>query len=1089
MKKNTILFVAAALLSVLSCVRDSEVEQERVSTGYELQFRTEVDGMLTKAAGDPVADVHSLQEDVVNTLDVYIYGVFKGAALPSVKGFHLTTADKVGDNWIITPDWRKENIVAGNDYKLYVAANSSKVKTSADCGTANATQTLEVMAITSAEDLGNAIEFDYDPSVSNGVGGTKPFWGSNNDDGVNPAWLGVHKKYTSTGNITDVNAKADRYFTNEKVFLMNGTSSTFTVNASVVDNSVPTVNLSRAASKINLNVTFDPTFLSKLSSEKNMTLDGDPHWRFYNFAFNTPIFSDLSQDGYNPKVSWFTSAADLIGYGAIDGNDLVYALNGEGKQSFSFSTYSYPLSWTAETAGKDAPAIIVTVGYKNTSTSKVSYQSYKIPVVNPDLSVYSLERNKIYTINANISSEGSSLATDAFEIKAAYSIMDWGGDASASSISDRDNSYIDVIPDAITETTNVTDVILRGNGEQTFRLHVLKPDTKSFSIAYFGTTGASRSNPFGQTATPTDYAFSGNYTDESGHTYTGCAAMGASVPYYINLHGDISNTIGGAGIQNCFVKDGDDIVIISEALPNKGVKYMKIRVFLDGHKTDAGKYMDVNIRHYPTDALMAIQGRWSSRQSAAVVAGKITSSQVIPSPEDIFNAAHSDFTSKIAGTDNKSIYDSWDGYKIWRWEQCTAAEYEAATERRIQEGVVITREDYTANLLSGNYVNGTARDGFEKHTGTYPDPLYQKDGSRTLISNGLSNTYFQTATSELNSKIGSTSDPNYPTYYWGEDVTTSTISNIDYYIASPRAYYLYSKRYYVYYTGNRYYRKMYYHLDPSKDASVWPNWVKDYGKTTFTAGAHFNLSNTSSTYAARIITDVISGSNGAVTTDNAGVQKVTKGINWDANPIATSTASGYYSTAIGDWCMFFGAREGSSMTFEAAKNSRDASKNRYMYVLQLSESSSEYTIGRPILEDDYTSKDNVVSPAIMIASQLGSTSGSLSGTYAGKWAALHCATYLEVSSDGTYYMGWRLPTKAEIQTIINYQGSSSGIATLVPGSPVSGNDRVMEPVLFAQAYYALDGSTVLTNYGGGSSETTVRCVRDLSPEEIEALNN
>ena len=1085
MKKNTILFVAAALLSVLSCVRDSEVEQERVSTGYELQFRTEVDGMLTKAAGDPVADVHSLQEDVVNTLDVYIYGVFKGDALPSVKGFHLTTADKVGDNWIITPDWRKENIVAGNDYKLYVAANSSKVKTSADCGTANATQTLEAMAITSAEDLGNAIEFDYDPSVSNGAGGTKPFWGANNDDGVNPAWLGVHKKYTSTGNITDVNAKADRYFTNEKVFLMNGTSSTFTVNASVADNTVPTVNLSRAASKINLNVTFDPTFLSKLSSEKNMTLDGDPHWRFYNFAFNTPIFSDLSQDGYNPKVSWFTSAADLIGYGAIDGNDLEYAPNGEGKQSFSFSTYSYPLSWTAETAGKDAPAIIITVGYKNTSTSKVSYQSYKIPVVNPDLTVYSLGRNKIYTINANISSEGSSLATDAFEIKAAYSIMDWGGDASASSISDRDNSYIDVIPDAITETTNVTDVIFRGNGEQTFRLHVLKPDTKSFSIAYFGTTGASQSNPFGQSSTPTDYPFTGNYTDEGGHTYTGCAAMGASVPYYINLNGDIRNTIGSSSIQNCFVKDGDDIVIISEALPNKGVKYMKIRVFLDGHKTDAGKYMDVNIRHYPTDALMAKEGYWASRQSAAVAAGIITTSQKIGGPEELFISMSSQRGEKTYGgpetTYDQSTFESWNGYKYWVWEKCNESD---PGVKKIEHGYEITQTAFK-NHTSDGTVYGTPEEGYEKCPDDSPYPLYflTNNGTRNgvLVGNSATANFLApaNATSEATA-VATLATEDHKYYYWGtgdpirvskETTATNALQkahtnnggNIDYLTQGTESGtnyyygYVYAERHRVYYIGDQYFRKKFYHV--KSNFYNWPNWEKNMG-ASFTVGM-YHLGSTYFSYHARIVED-------------------------------------------NTWKYFEG---GTSSSYALAKTnipSSDLPKNRQMYIMQLSETNSQYTIGRPILDASSFSDDNVVSPAFMIASQLGYLKSDMipsknvdespnmsTAPYAKYWAAGHCASYLEVDTEGKYYYNdWRLPTKQEISVMIQYQGDGTN-AELVSGAPVSGDDRVMKPVLEAGYYFALNGELIdNTAYSGGSNRmVTVRCVRDLTLEEIQALNN
>ena len=141
------------------------------------------------------------------------------------------------------------------------------------------------------------------------------------------------------------------------------------------DISVTDVTLTRAASKINLNVSFDPVFLERLGSEKHWTLCGEPHWRFYNFAFSAPVFSNLSQSAtYDPKVSWFTSGADMMGYDGIAGNDLVFDRSHVDDESsasnkrdypFSFSTYSYPLSWTAETAGEEAPAIIVSVGYRD----------------------------------------------------------------------------------------------------------------------------------------------------------------------------------------------------------------------------------------------------------------------------------------------------------------------------------------------------------------------------------------------------------------------------------------------------------------------------------------------------------------------------------------------------------------------------------------------------------------------------------------------------------------------------------------------------------------------------------------------------
>lgn len=34
----------------------------------------------------------------------------------------------------------------------------------------------------------------------------------------------------------------------------------------------------------------------------------------------------------------------------------------------------------------------------------------------------------------------------------------------------------------------------------------------------------------------------------------------------------------------------------------------------------------------------------------------------------------------------------------------------------------------------------------------------------------------------------------------------------------------------------------------------------------------------------------------------------------------------------------------------------------------------------------------------------------------------HCANYVEVTHDGTIYDDWRLPTRAELEIIMNFQG-------------------------------------------------------------------
>ena len=147
--------------------------------------------------------------------------------------------------------------------------------------------------------------------------------------------------------------------------------------------------------------------------------------------------------------------------------------------------------------------------------------------------------------------------------------------------------------------------------------------------------------------------------------------------------------------------------------------------------------------------------------------------------------------------------------------------------------------------------------------------------------------------------------------------------------------------------------------------------------------------------------------------------------------------------------------------------------NRQMYVIQLTSTSNTYAIGRPVLDGNYQSQDNVCSPAFMIASQLGATTQN---RYTGATAAEHCGTYMEVGTDGTRYTGWRLPTRSEIDTIIKYQTDTAASYGVT-----------MIRVLAGQNYWALDGNT-RTAYASGTAGTFVRCVRDLSADEIKKLN-
>lgn len=165
-----------------------------------------------------------------------------------------------------------------------------------------------------------------------------------------------------------------------------------------------------------------------------------------------------------------------------------------------------------------------------------------------------------------------------------------------------------------------------------------------------------------------------------------------------------------------------------------------------------------------------------------------------------------------------------------------------------------------------------------------------------------------------------------------------------------------------------------------------------------------------------------------------------------------------------------------SMTNHTTRDSRyDNLKNNHMYVIQITSTSNKYSLGRPVLDSNYQSQDKVASPAFMIASQL----GAVNTTDNAVTASTHCGTYMEVGTDGKRFVGWRLPTKQEIEVIIDYQdGSSTSGITMVT-------------VLGGAYYWALDGTSAYVSTGsqGTATNAYVRCVRDLTIEEVNQLNN
>lgn len=159
----------------------------------------------------------------------------------------------------------------------------------------------------------------------------------------------------------------------------------------------------------------------------------------------------------------------------------------------------------------------------------------------------------------------------------------------------------------------------------------------------------------------------------------------------------------------------------------------------------------------------------------------------------------------------------------------------------------------------------------------------------------------------------------------------------------------------------------------------------------------------------------------------------------------------------------------------------DNLRNNRMYIIQVSSTKdSKYNIAHPNINTSGYTNDDVVSPAFMIASQLGAVK---SAYFVQSEAKTHCETYLEVKKENgkqVKYVGWRLPTKAEIQFIVDFQKESYKNHKGETKQPI-------KPVLEGANYYTLNNETVATGVESGN-KVFVRCVRDLTPTEVEELD-
>lgn len=198
----------------------------------------------------------------------------------------------------------------------------------------------------------------------------------------------------------------------------------------------------------------------------------------------------------------------------------------------------------------------------------------------------------------------------------------------------------------------------------------------------------------------------------------------------------------------------------------------------------------------------------------------------------------------------------------------------------------------------------------------------------------------------------------------------------------------------------------------------------------------------------------------------------------------TSRVYGTFDRSTGIWAIYDDEsykRVGGGMfnpkyeyTYQAkVHNCNTEQDNNHMYVIQITKSDGTYKIARPRF-NNLKSDDHTVSPAFMLASQLGVVSAFDSF----KDAANHCEKYVEVSMNKKRYEDWRLPTQEEINSIVEFQNDKKAANTM---------DRVLKGYYYWTANGGksdkVPGSTVDNRPGA------VRCIRDLSPAEVQELEN
>ena len=157
-----------------------------------------------------------------------------------------------------------------------------------------------------------------------------------------------------------------------------------------------------------------------------------------------------------------------------------------------------------------------------------------------------------------------------------------------------------------------------------------------------------------------------------------------------------------------------------------------------------------------------------------------------------------------------------------------------------------------------------------------------------------------------------------------------------------------------------------------------------------------------------------------------------------------------------------------------SEGTNDSEEKNHLYTIQFSSNkyATDYTIAKPVVNNENMSADNTVSPAYILAS----TAKGETIVKDNQAARDYCKKYQEKATtykgESLELNGWRLPTKEEINRIYKLGNEDKAIS---------------KQLLRGEYYWTLDGKKTERNGNNPQNGTYVRCVHDLTPGEIELI--